>query len=75
MNLIKFEGEGPYALPVAQGAIAVERGGIVFATFSVVAPGQGPMPVRVEIGMTGTTADHLATMLLKAAADAAKARK
>jgi hypothetical protein len=75
MTPVTLEGEPPFSLPVAQGAIATERDGLVWATFSVLASSQGPMPIQVEIGMTGTTADLLGQMLLSAAADAAKARK
>jgi hypothetical protein len=35
MGTIAFEGEAPFSLPVAQGAIAVERDGIVEVIFYV----------------------------------------
>ena len=69
---INFQGEAPFALPGALGAVAAERNGLVVATFSVVVPGRGPAPVQVEIAMSQVAADFLATQLAQAALDAAK---
>jgi hypothetical protein len=75
MTPVTFAGEAPFSLPVAQGAAAVERDGIVTMTLYVIAPFHGPVPVAVHVDMLRATADHLGTLLLKAAADAAGVRK
>jgi hypothetical protein len=53
MGTIAFEGEAPFSLPLAQGAVAVERDGTVEVIFYVAAPAQGPVPVPVQIAMAG----------------------
>jgi hypothetical protein len=63
MGTIAIEGEAPFSLPLAQGAVAVERDGIVEVIFYVAAPAQGPVPVPVQIAMAGAVADQLATFL------------
>ncbi len=63
---VRFEGDPPFSLPAALGAVANARNGIVVATFSVVVPVLGPAPVPVEIGMMPTAADLLAKHLRSA---------
>jgi hypothetical protein len=75
MTPVEFEGDAPFALPVAQGAVAVERDGIVAMTLYLSVPGHGPMPVAVHVDMLRDTAAHLGDLLIQAAADAAKASK
>jgi hypothetical protein len=75
MTPLIFQGEAPFSLPVAQGGVAVERDGIVAMTLYVNVPSLAPTPVAAHVDMLRATADHLGTLLLQAAADAAKVRK
>jgi hypothetical protein len=75
MTPVIFEGAAPFALPVAQGALAVERDGIVAMTLYVSVPALAPTPVAVHVDMLRDTAAHLGDLLRQAAADAAKASK
>jgi hypothetical protein len=74
-ELVFPQGEGPFSLPAAQGAVANARNGLVVATFSVVVPSRGLVPVRVDIAMTPTAARLLAETLNDSADDAEGTRK
>lgn len=75
MRLVTFEGDAPFALPAAQGAVAVERDGIVAMTLYVSVPALGPTPIAVHVDMLRDTAARLGDLLIQASADAAKTSK
>lgn len=68
---VRFEGEAPFHLPVAQSTAATGHGGNgVTATFYAILPDRGPRPQPVEIQMTTETAIALSGQLAAAARDA-----
>lgn len=66
MGIIKFEGDPPYALPVAQGASANAEGEAVALTLRVIGPGKRPSLVPIRVQMTFEVAQNLLAQLVPA---------
>jgi hypothetical protein len=62
-----FEGLPPFDLRTLQTFSALSEGENVTLILRVIAPGQGPTPVPVHVGMTHKTATALAHQLESAA--------
>ena len=67
---IKFEGEAPFHLPVAQRATAHVVNDAVEMTFYAICPDQGPEPVPIRAMMTWHVAQTLAHQMTGAALEA-----
>jgi hypothetical protein len=52
MGNIKFEGNPPYALPIAQHVTARAEGAVVEMTLEVITPGKDPSIVPIKVQMT-----------------------
>jgi hypothetical protein len=52
LGKIKFEGNPPYALPIAQNVTARAEGVAVEMTLDVIAPGKEPSIVPIKVQMT-----------------------
>jgi hypothetical protein len=63
MGKIKFEGNPPYALPIAQNVTARAEGVIVEMTVDVIAPGKEPSIVPIKVQMTLDSARSLRAQL------------
>jgi hypothetical protein len=66
MGAIRFEGDPPYALPVAQEASANPEGEGVALTLRVIVPGKPPSLVPIRVQMTFEVAQHLLAQLVPA---------
>jgi hypothetical protein len=66
MNPVKFEGDPPYTLPVAQDAGANAAGEIVEVTLRVIVPGKLPSPAPIRVQMTVDVARNLQSQLIPA---------
>ena len=64
---IIFEGLPPFDLRTWQTFSVLSEGETVTLILRVIAPGQGPIPVPVHVGMTWKTANALADQLRSAA--------
>jgi hypothetical protein len=62
---VKFLGQSPFDLPIAQSVSASSLGEIVYVTLYVIAPEQGTTPVPVRCAMQWKHARELATQLTK----------
>jgi hypothetical protein len=63
MGKIKFEGNPPHALPIAQNVTARAEGVTVEMTVDVIAPGKEPSIVPIKVQMTLDSARSLRAQL------------
>ena len=63
---IKFEGDPPFNLPLAQTASARAEGENVEVVLTVSVPDIQPEPVQIRVSMSGKTAQSLAEQLNRA---------
>jgi hypothetical protein len=63
MGKIKFEGNPPYTLPIAQTVTARAEGVAVEMTLDVIAPGKEPSIVPIKVQLTLESARSLRAQL------------
>lgn len=66
MGEITFEGEPPYALPIARRASVIAEGEAVALTLRIVVPGEQPLLVPIRVQMTFEVAQQLLAQLVPA---------
>jgi hypothetical protein len=66
MGEIKYEGDPPYSLPVAQSASASAVDETVELTLRVIVPGKFPSPAPIRVQMTIDAARDLQAQMIPA---------